>query len=795
MVVAASVGEDIFRAILQGTPPGAVYALIALGFVLTYKTSGVFNLAFGAQAYVSAAMFFKAHVEWDWPLLPAVVLSVLIVAPLIGLILERLIFRHLRTASAVAKLVVTIGLTVALPALFDLIANFEAVAGRTPVGIVPDGADVFYDPFGVYSFSRNELVAIAVAVVGTLVLAGVFRFTAIGLAMRAVVESPRMTELSGIRADAVSSFAWALSSVFAGAAGVLIAPRFNTLAATDFFYLVVVAIAAAAIGKLTSLPRALLAGLGLGIFIALLDTFMPRWVEDYPFLRPFQDNLTPSMPFVVLFAVLVLWPAIRHTREASDPLSGVDPPPPSLVADTRSRGLTVMTRVVGVTFLAVLFWVMYYRADGSWMFLVTQAVILSTIYLSITVITGMAGQISLCQGAFAAIGAFAAFQFTDRYDMPVLVAAVIGAVIAAGAGAVLSLPVLRLGGIWVAIATLAFAYFFDAVLVKFSWVGGGDSATFTGTRVPRPVVGPWDFADNRTFFVLSVIVFAVLSIAVIQLRAGTVGRTLRALRGSEVAAQAVGISPAMARITAFSVSAFIAALGGAMLAMHQQNVNYANNFSPFAALFWMVLVVTLGARTVEGAAQAGAAFSLFDPVVLKGALFGWLLRDPDRIPGFLPISPKWRFVLFGLGTIQFARHPEGLVEHGKRRAVARIEAWEARRRARRAGGEPPLTAPAATVEPATVEQAAVEQAAPEPAAPEPSATEPSAVEPAEAVEPAAPERAAAAEGDGAQPATAEGAETPAGSSAEPTEPEAAAPAGPPDPSTTSGPSGATERSR
>src|SRR5947209_9924488 len=148
VVLAASVGSDMFRALLQGTPPGAVYALIAIGFVLTYKTSGVFNLAFGAQAYVSAAMYFKAHVEWGWPILPSLVLAVFILAPLVGLILERVIFRYLRTSSAVAKLVVTIGLSVALPSLFELIFNFQAVAGRTPLGIVNHGADVFYDPFG-----------------------------------------------------------------------------------------------------------------------------------------------------------------------------------------------------------------------------------------------------------------------------------------------------------------------------------------------------------------------------------------------------------------------------------------------------------------------------------------------------------------------------------------------------------------------------------------------------------------------------------------------------------------------
>ena len=683
MLLAASIGEDVLRAFLQGTPSGTVFALIALGFVLTYKTSGVFNLAFGAQAYVSAAMYFHARTEWGWSIPAALVVSVFLLAPALGLVLERLIFSHLRTGSSVAKLVVALGLSVALPSLFEVIVGFEAVAGRTPTGIVADGASVFYDPLGVYAFSRDELMAIFVAVVGMAGLAALFRFSAIGLRMRAVVESPRMAELNGIYSDRVSAFSWALSSLFAGMAGVLIAPRFNTLAAPDFFNLVVVAIAAAAVGRLVSLPRALLGGLGLGIFIALFDTFLPRWSDDLRWLQPFQENLTPSMPFVVLFGILVLWPAIRRTREASDPLAGVDPPPLSLAAATRSPGLTRATRVFAAAFFSITGFVVFTMADPSWLFLVTQAVILSTIYLSITVITGFAGQISLCQGTFAAIGGFTVFQLADRYEMSVLVAAVVGAALAAVVGAVLSLPVLRLGGIWVAIATLAFAFFFDAVMVKFSWVGGGDTSLLQGTRVPRPVVGPWDLDDDKAFLVLALLVLVVVSMAVIQIREGTVGRTLRALRGSEVAAESIGISPARARITAFAVSGFIAGLGGAMLSIHQQNVNYASNFAPFAALFWLVLVISLGSRTVEGAAQAGAAFALFDAVVLRGTIFGWLLRSPDRVPGIFPLSPEWRFILFGLGTIQFARHPEGLVEHGKRKAGARAEQlvawWRARR--------------------------------------------------------------------------------------------------------------------
>ena len=109
-----------------------------------------------------------------------------------------------------------------------------------------------------------------------------------------------------------------------------------------------------------------------------------------------------------------------------------------------------------------------------------------------------------------------------------------------------------------------------------------------------------------------------------------------------MAAQSIGISPGRSRLIAFAVSGFIAGLGGALLAVHQENVNYATNFTPFAALFWLVLVVTLGSRTFEGAAAAALAFAVFDTLVLKGTVFEWLLRSPDRIPAIFPVDPTWR---------------------------------------------------------------------------------------------------------------------------------------------------------
>lgn len=657
----ASVGDDLLRAVLQGAPPGTVYALVALGFVLAYKTSGVFNLAFGAQAYVSAVIYFKLHVEWEWSALAAFFVAVVVVAPLIGLLLEFLVFRHLRTAPPVSGLVVAIGLTVALPAIVDVVLGYEPKGGQTPEGLAPDGNSVFYDVWGIYSFSRNELVAMGAATLAVLGLAAIFRFSMIGLRMRAVVESPRMTELNGINANQVSATAWALSSFFAGLAGVLIAPRFSVLASPEFLNIVVIAIAAAAVGGLVSLPRAFAGGVGLGVLIAVFTTFVPRWSADLTFLRPIQDNVTPAIPFIVLFGVIAFVPSIRRSQRGTDPLSGVDPPPTSYGGmATQDRGANIK-RIVGLLALLAVVAIVYTRADSVWLFLVTQAMVLAIVFLSITVITGFAGHISLAQGSFAATGGFAMFQLADRWDVPVLVGAVIGGLIAAVVAAVLSLLILRLNGIWVAIATLAFAFFFHSVVVKFSWAGGTADGT-TVQAVPRPVLGPWDLTDHRTFLVFAVIVLVVVFLAVSLFGRSDTGRVLRALRGSEVASQSIGISPARGRVIAFAAAGFVAAFGGAMVAMHQQAVGYDRNFAPLIAMFWLVLVVTFGVHRPMAAVLAAAAFSLFDRVILQGNFLGWILRSPERIPDLFPIPSSWMMILFGLGVITYAKHPEGVID-------------------------------------------------------------------------------------------------------------------------------------
>lgn len=673
-MIIASIASDLFQAVLQGAPPGTVYALIAVGFVLTYKTSGVFNFAFGAQAFASMVLFHKASDDWGWSRGLAFVLAVLVFAPLLGFVLEWGIFRHLRTAPPLSTLVVSLGLTVAIPNLVNILLDFSPASGTAPHGVVPDGRSVRYDPFGVYPFSRDELVAMVVAVVAVLGLAALFRLTPVGLKMKAVVESPRMTELNGISADRVSASAWALSSFFAGLAGVLIAPRFTTFDPNEYFNIMVVAIAAAAVGRLVSLPWAFGGGIGLGVLIALVSTFLPRWSDQHEWLKPIQENVQPSIPFIVLFAVIVFVPGLRRNLGSGDPLAGVDPPRQNVTGTIASAGWVSIA--IKTALVLGLIAVVYTQADRSWMLLATQAAAVGIIFLSITVITGLGGRISLCQGAFAAIGAFAVYQLGEVRGMAVTVAVIIGGAIAAAVAAGLSLALRRLTGIWVAIATLAFAYFFDAVLVKQSWIGGDSLAR---SRIPRPVIGSIDFEDNANYFLLVVVVLALCTLGVYLFSRGTTGRKLRAIGGSEVAAQSIGISPGLARVAAFALSGFLAALGGGMLVIGQGSVNYGTNFVPFLALFWLIVVVTFGVRQPSGAVVAAAFFVLFDAVFLEGTFIGWILRDEARIPDIFPLASEWQFILFGLGTIQYARHPEGVLAMVRAKRVARGEKRAARK--------------------------------------------------------------------------------------------------------------------
>jgi ABC-type branched-subunit amino acid transport system permease subunit len=318
-------------------------------------------------------------------------------------------------------------------------------------------------------------------------------------------------------------------------------------------------------------------------------------------------------------------------------------------AADRGRFMTIGTRVFGVVVFAVVFTLAMTSFSQRWVGIFTTAVIFSVIFLSITVITGMGGQISLCQATFAGVGAFSTAQVVQVFGLGVLPTLFIGALVAAAVGALVAIPLLRLGGIFLSLGTLAIALVFETVIVPLGWVSGGAHPV----RVPRPV----GFVDDRAYLALCIVILAITSVFVILVRRGTTGRFLAALRGSETAAQSIGVNPTRIRILAFSVSAGIAGLGGGLLAT-QKHIATATDFGYFYGLFFVVLVVTLSPGTVEGAINAGLGFALV-PELLNT----------------IGLNSSYQFVLFGLGAITYARHPEGVLEFQKRKSMARVERY------------------------------------------------------------------------------------------------------------------------
>jgi branched-subunit amino acid ABC-type transport system permease component len=628
---------------IPGLPYGCVFALMAVGLVLTYQTSGVFNLAYGAQAYASALVFYVC-VNAGWPNWAAFVVAVVLVAPLLGLAMDRFLYRFIRSARVLVKLVSALGMLIAIPSALALIfGNQQRLA--PPALWLPPGSVYFH--LAGDAINGTELSTVIVTLAVVLGASLMSHFTQIGLRMRAMAESPRMVQLAGINSERVGIAIWVLSSFLAGLAGVLLAPLFADLQALDFTDLLVAAIAAAALGSLTSLPLAFWGGIGLGVVQELLGGYLPSGTV-------LSSGLRPALPFVVLLGLLLALPGLRERWFHDDPLSRCDPPPPPMATTIGGYGFKGALRVARWAVLFAFFVSCLTWVPGNWTFTLTQGLAFSIVFLSIVFLTGMSGQISLCQASFAGIGAFTCGQLAGHFGVSVLVGILAGGALAALVGVVVALPALRLGGLALALATLAFGLLADNVGFQFSWSGNGDS----GVNIPRPEVGSLSFASGKAFFVLACVLLAACSAVVLAIRRGTTGRELAAMRGSELAAASIGTNLAKLKITVFAVAAALAGIGGALYGSLQGTVA-PDDFNSLLSLVFMVVVVTTGVYTVEGAIQAGMAY------VVLYQLLDYL---PSQWSNLFPI-------LFGLGAVTYALHPEGIVEWQKRRAIEIVADW------------------------------------------------------------------------------------------------------------------------
>jgi branched-chain amino acid transport system permease protein len=578
------------------------------------------------------------------PVWLAFLLSVVVLAPLLGLIFDRFLFRKIPNTNATAKLVTGIALFVGIPALLPVLFGSQNQYNSPSILFNPDTVYFRVAQTPINGIYLSSVVVTAVVLVALVVL---MRFTNLGLQMRGAVESRRLVQLDGVNSGRVIATAWAVSSLLAGLAGVLLAPIYGQLQAQDYATLLVAAFAAAAWAALRSFPIAALVGILMGVADTVLQGYLPA-------TSSLSAAVLPSLPFIVLVAALLLVPGMRKLHDDTDPLSSVDPPPPPTTASLRAPQLSRVIRIAWYVLLAAFIVSMLSWMPKTWESVFNSGLAFSTIFLSITLITGMGGQLSLAQATLAGVGAFTAAQLANHLGLNFLAGAMVGAVLAAAVAVILALASLRLKGLGLALMTIAAALFFDNSIFSEIGVSHGVALTVADKWVGLGILN----TNGHALFIMLMIVLVICVIAVTLVGNGTTGRFLAAQRGSETAAAGIGINITWQRIQIFAISGAVAGLGGTMLVIQQQSVN-ATQFNYQLGLAFVVIVITTGVSSIEGAIQAGMGYVVIQQV---------LTYLPARYGG-----NGLTFVLFAAGALTYVAHPEGILEYQKRRWTMRFQ--------------------------------------------------------------------------------------------------------------------------
>jgi ABC-type branched-subunit amino acid transport system ATPase component/branched-subunit amino acid ABC-type transport system permease component len=641
--------EKFLTLALSGAVTGAIYSLVAAGLVLSYAATGIFNFSYGAAAFSSAYVYYELNTGLGWPIVPAAAVTILVFAPLLGVLLDAAVFRPLARATESAKIMATVGLMIALPALtrwildrmvtmFDLGIPSGTDIGQVvfPAGVGPVPKNDWTLP-GDVPFDSNQLTVLIAAAICSIALWVLLRKTTLGLRMRAVVDRPDLASSRGVDERRTSRWAWIIGMMLAAIAGVVGSPVIGALSTFNFTVIMFVASAAAVMGGLRSIPWTFAGGLILGVSQNLVFGYA-EFAND---IRGFNS----SVPFLILLGGLGVLARDRARRGGS---AAEDVPPIDYAADLSPWRRTLPWVIAVAAFFAYVFLL----ADDFWVSTMATGLALALVFLSFTIVTGLGGMVSLAQATFVSAAALTAGMMIGRYDWPYLPALVAGTAIATAVGVAVALPALRLGGVPLALATLSLALLGDQLLFAWDWVRNKE----IGWTISRPELGPVDLSDNKTFVVVLALMTAGTIAVVRNLQRSSTGRGVLAVRASELAAATSGVSPVRSKLAVFAVSAAVAGVGGVMLATAQGSVS--NNSTPaITGLIWLASVVLMGIRR-PGAAVVAGIVSAASPVLLRNG-FHW-----PFLPSFLDWdgtkSTDIPAILFGIGAVQLARNPDGI---------------------------------------------------------------------------------------------------------------------------------------
>jgi branched-chain amino acid transport system permease protein len=614
---------ELLQFTLFGLMLGCTYAIASMGLVLTYTVTGVFNFAHGAVGMLAAFTYFELRVRHGVPVPIALVVVVLLGAPMFGLAAERLL-RRFQGADYATSLVVTIALTV----------GFLGFAMRT----FPPGEARNLPPL----FGEGRFVLASVPIthdrLGQVVIAALVAFglryllfgTPMGARMRAVVDDPELARLNGVRSVVIARCSWMIGFALAALGGVLFAGGQN-LNAIVLTLLVLNAYGAAMVGRLTSLPMTFVGALLLGLCQELTNVSW-LWPSSDLFIR-----LRLAIPGLFLVAAILLVPSFRLSAGR---IVGRDQPAVPGMRSSLLAGLALITGVAVVVGVA---------PDSLATHLV-RALVIATVALSLVALTGLSGQISLTQYLFLGIGAFVAGSTFGGASVLGMVA---GGFVAAAVGVVVALPAVRLRGLHLALSTFGIALAGREAIL-------GDPRVFGlfGKAVGRPDVLGFSTRTDAAFAVWCAAVFVVFAIVLGVVRRSWFGRQQTAVRDSELASATLGMPVRRTKLASFALSGFIAGCAGSLFGGLNGVVD-GYQFEPVSGLVILLFAFVGGITSVTGALIAGALFALLAHAQAAVPELGGLV-----------------FLAIGAAAIGLGRQPNGLagmlLEGLRRLPVARL---------------------------------------------------------------------------------------------------------------------------
>jgi branched-subunit amino acid ABC-type transport system permease component len=634
-----------------GLGSGAVIALLALGVLVTYRASAVINFAHAALGMYVGFAYYELRQSGDLvlPVLglpgrvpvvdrPTVFTSILVctvLAAAVGAVVYLLIFRPLRQAPPLARVVASLGLMTYLIGIVDLRFEGAAATSLTIDGPLPSSLTTIA---GVDAPADRWWLAVIAVAIGAGLWA-MYRFTAFGLATRASAESEEGALLIGLAPTPIGLLNWMLAVVIAAVAVIAAAPL-TGLDPAGTSLLIVPALGAALLGRFEAVWVTLFSGLAIGMVQSELFNVQADsdWLPNI--------GLQQGVPFLVVLIALVWRGSTLPGRGAA----GTDRLPPA-VAPTRTTAVTVGVVAAGVLGLLVL--------DSEWRLAIIISGIAAIIALSIIVLTGLVGQISLATFALAGTAAFAMVRSAEGLGLPFPFAPAVGILAALAVGTLAGLPAFRVRGLTLAVATLAASIAIEELLFKWSWFTGGAS----GSEVSEPslfggdlgIAAVGDAYPRPAFGVVVLLCVLGSMVVVVNLRRRSTGRQWLAVRSNERAAEAAGVSAVRAKLTANALASVLAGVAGVLIAYERQVIS-GSSFGALESLFAMAVAYLAGIATPVAALVAGAL-----------AAGGLLTVTLDTISEG---SSKYQFTVNGLLLIVVAvRYPAGVL--GAARSLTR----------------------------------------------------------------------------------------------------------------------------